>query len=1150
MRIVTSFFFALALVLTAADDTVIRVSLDTADGLWQHWGPKSSGIEFAGGYNGKPSLRGAFPDEESVGGTVSKNIAITENTTYTVSLFARGKGTLNLQLFQYDAAKKAVKKDYHSLGTLSADWKEYSKLLVTTNSAETMTFNFLFYKSGGKFEIADIRLIPQAANVQIRIPSPRRAGADGPVAWWTFDSDDCAGLTTYDRAGDCHGDLSEGASPATGRFNGGISFNGKSGSVVMDGAPLLGQNFTIMAWFKTDDLKSVRWYSIYAGDVKGCQYLRINDDGRPMLLRADIAAVASAKTPVTAGAWHHVAVTYSVTGAYAFYIDGADAGSGTVTHQPFVDPDHASLGMVAAGGPPRPMRGILDDVRVYDRTLTAAEIASLASTTPSPPAAAGRRSPTLTMQITPAADDNWFTLGTPVVFRINGDVVRGITGLHGMVYDARGKELASVTLPRERFTDGWSWMPPYQGFFEIKFFMVTAAGNTPLVWKYRNQTSKGTGVSFTRDAQAVAVMPPAPKQKRRQFGFSYGNGGDPELRLAANLGLSFVRWHCIPWGALFVDETLAVEPSRGNYRWNITDPHVELFKKYGFAPDEIVGNVIFTPAWASPHPEDTKIEIGVMGKNAYAPVKDEYFADFLRALVGRYGKSISVWELWNEPHLPGGSIFWKDSPENFAKMITAGYQAVKAVQPNSEVWIGGMGGKRYLPFYREFLKAGGAPFDRIPMHGSWQDISGFRKLEQEFDKPSVPWVSSEWHGILVSAMQTPPSEANLARRLLLDLADQLKNGVERTALFCMREGNSEKELMPAAYADGSFQQSFGMFRSRPRPEPRLAAVAIRVFIDQITARLEFGGQSELGGTRLIWFIDGTNTLTLLWSEDTSSAAPDRRIASALNTARIVTMEGYPVTTASFMLEPERVYLAGGMPRTLLAALPANSDPLNPDLRRPKIEHPVPSATYVKTPILDASRNIIDEASLAWISRDWNYIKVNDDRQQSFKARYAASIGTHGIDLVVDVKDAVFNQQEKFPAFWTGDSVQFALDVDGAGIAGNQTEFITARSSEGAVISKVIAASIGGDLPQRWTPANRPLAFGGVTIDPTADGMRYRIHVDATELYPFSYSPNSIIRFSILVNNNDGRVRAGYLEWSSGIGAAKDAGLYGKLTQKE
>ena len=58
---------------------------------------------------------------------------------------------------------------------------------------------------------------------------------------------------------------------------------------------------------------------------------------------------------------------------------------------------------------------------------------------------------------------------------------------------------------------------------------------------------------------------------------------------------------------------------------------------------------------------------------------------------------------------------------------------------------------------------------------------------------------------------------------------------------------------------------------------------------------------------------------------------------------------------------------------------------------------------------------------------------------------------------------------------------------------------------------------------------------------------YRIRISAGELYPFFYSRGTRLRFSILVNNNNGKERASYLEWSSGIGNEKDPVKFGTLS---
>ncbi|MDZ4199637.1 MAG: LamG-like jellyroll fold domain-containing protein [Kiritimatiellia bacterium] len=979
--------------------------------------------------------------------------------------------------------------------------------------------------------------------------------ASGPVAWWTFNAGDVSGITTYDHAGSHHGDLTDGAEFVTGRWGGGIRFDGANGSLICDSAPALGQNFTLAAWFKSDHLSESRWHSIYSGSGKGCPYFRVHDDGALALVSADVSVLAHSRGRVVSGEWHHVAVTYSEDGRYAFYIQGQPAGSGKVTPVLFADAVRVSLGRVATGGPPRPMKGELDDVRAYDRVLSGEEISVLAQSgdleSASADSIAARRKPTLTLLLRAKADDQWFTFGDPVVFAPVAHVSEEITALRGTVVDALDNRVADVVVSRESLvSEGWGWSPPHPGYFEIAFTLITKAGEQPLVTRYSQQTSRGTVREFERQRWAVAVMPPVRDRRLRQFGFSYGNGGEWEMRLARHVGLlGFARWHLIPWGAKFVDESVAVEPEEGKYRWEITDPHVSLFKQYGLPPEDIVGNVCFTPAWASPHPEDRSIQIGAIARTVYAPVRMEVFSNFMRALVSRYQNDIRVWEIWNEPHLPGGSIFWKDTPENFVKLMRAGYAAVKEVQPDAEVWIGGMGGRRYLPFYEALLKAGGVPFDRIPMHGSWQEISGFRELERKYGMESKPWVSSEWHAILIRASRNPPSEAELALRMIVDLCYQLQTGVERVALFNMRE-SGEKELLPVAFADGSFQGSSGLFRFSPRMEPRLPAVTMRTFLDQVESHLVYRGVSDLDPEqRLVWFDDAGATLAVLWTE--GAAAPvDARLQPMLVSACVTTGEGYPLTIADdpMMVEPTRLYFIRNIPAADLAALPRSTATLHPEERVAKTLKDVPSGVYTRKRILNDALQP-EAANVMWNEKDWTYFELLSPEAEGFSARFAVSLGARALELMVEVTDRVHVQDEPFPRYWEGDSVQFGLDADGTAGSGGQTEYVLALTADGPVLFKSAVASLGGGIPERWSSAGRPLEHGRARIVREGDKTFYFARIDASELYPYLPDTDKPLRFSLLVNNNDGKGRAGFRQWSGGIGAEKDGSYYGVLNPR-
>lgn len=62
---------------------------------------------------------------------------------------------------------------------------------------------------------------------------------------------------------------------------------------------------------------------------------------------------------------------------------------------------------------------------------------------------------------------------------------------------------------------------------------------------------------------------------------------------------------------------------------------------------------------------------------------------------------------------------------------------------------------------------------------------------------------------------------------------------------------------------------------------------------------------------------------------------------------------------------------------------------------------------------------------------------------------------------------------------------------------------------------------------------------------TATGINYEIRIPLKQLYPLELNNGSKFGFSWLVNDNDGQKRK-YIQWSAGIGATKDASLFGLI----
>lgn len=204
------------------------------------------------------------------------------------------------------------------------------------------------------------------------------AQPDGLIARWTFDDSDAdkAANTVKDAVGTHHGMLMKGAVFTEGRTLGAVKFNGKESCIEGKTMPAMGQEFTITAWIKSDNLAAGQ-QSVFSGNTKGSIYLRINQDGTLQLVRAETASVGISTGKITAASWQHVAVTYA-NGKFAFFVNAAPAGSGSIAHADFAAAEKFVIGRLGAPGGVRPMLGGIDDMCLFNRALSPEDIASLA----------------------------------------------------------------------------------------------------------------------------------------------------------------------------------------------------------------------------------------------------------------------------------------------------------------------------------------------------------------------------------------------------------------------------------------------------------------------------------------------------------------------------------------------------------------------------------------------------------------------------------------------------------------------------------------------------------------------------------------------------------------------------------------------------
>jgi hypothetical protein len=193
---------------------------------------------------------------------------------------------------------------------------------------------------------------------------------NGLVAYWSFNGSDVTDKI-YDRVGGNNGYLGGGVSTTSmetiGKIGQALRFDGNdfinTTSQTLDDS----SGFTISSWFKTTS----------AADQK---ILSNNTSSHPLQISGgklrscfnNVCAVGT--TPINDGKWHFV-VAVGSGGAVNVYLDGVTSPEVTVNQSGNVT-GTVTIGDVSGGGAFR-FVGTIDEVRIYNRALSASEVKQL-----------------------------------------------------------------------------------------------------------------------------------------------------------------------------------------------------------------------------------------------------------------------------------------------------------------------------------------------------------------------------------------------------------------------------------------------------------------------------------------------------------------------------------------------------------------------------------------------------------------------------------------------------------------------------------------------------------------------------------------------------------------------------------------------------
>lgn len=273
--------------------------------------------------------------------------------------------------------------------------------------------------------------------------------SSGLVGYWKLDETSgttLADSSPYGNSGTLSGTLTT-TSPASGfAFSdpSALVFDGStvSASLGTAGMPDTDAVQSISLWVKLVNTSGQQNFIVLTDKVSGAIQLGIKD-GQLKVWGWGAVDLVSTTAPST-GAWHHVAYTYDGT-TNRLYVDGASKATSTTAHQS----GSAAKVYLGTWTPNNDMlNGALDEVRVYNRALSATDVSTLAGKSDLSSSAGGTH--TFADLFQTSGD---FTIGTGTVTGAGGLTVGGSFVNTGGTFSGSG----AVTL--QGTTSGLSLVP-------------------------------------------------------------------------------------------------------------------------------------------------------------------------------------------------------------------------------------------------------------------------------------------------------------------------------------------------------------------------------------------------------------------------------------------------------------------------------------------------------------------------------------------------------------------------------------------------------------------------------------------------------------------------------------------------------------------
>ena len=270
-------------------------------------------------------------------------------------------------------------------GALRNDWNIGKAINGTISSFNGLMDDVRIYNRAlSASEMKQLYKLPQTVSPNV---SPINDLTNGLVGYWTFDGQDMLS-NIRDRSGNSNNAVLVGSTAtstfqASGVHGQAIRFDGATTYATAPDSSTLDQDgsFSVSLWIRPENFTNTYNTLVYKGAFGGDEnYFISTTSGGEIYFEyrrtGGYDGFTSSGAGLTVNNWKHITVTFEdlATNNIKIYVDGVSVLSSTSANEPLVDNSPLLIG---TDYDTREYKGVEDDLRVYNRALSATEVNQL-----------------------------------------------------------------------------------------------------------------------------------------------------------------------------------------------------------------------------------------------------------------------------------------------------------------------------------------------------------------------------------------------------------------------------------------------------------------------------------------------------------------------------------------------------------------------------------------------------------------------------------------------------------------------------------------------------------------------------------------------------------------------------------------------------